>query len=283
MCRLFGFKSSIPSQVHRSLVRAENALAVQSEAHPDGWGVAYYINNIPHLLRNACSALEDSLFRQVSGIVSSKTVIAHVRKASVGDINVLNCHPFQYGPWVFAHNGEVRSWDRVVNTLADKVAPKYRRFILGGTDSEVCFYLFLTHLHQCTEVTHWALHYQDAISALQSMISDVREVSDDIGDPSLLSFLLTNGSLLLACQGGEDLHYSTYKRKCIERDTCPAFSPECENPPDGGINHVLIASEAISEEDIWVNMKPGEGICIDMQMRMHHFAVDAGRLGLTCK
>ena len=41
MCRLFGFRSVIPSQVHQSLVGAENALMLQSDRHPDGWGVAW--------------------------------------------------------------------------------------------------------------------------------------------------------------------------------------------------------------------------------------------------
>ena len=40
MCRLFGFRSVIKSQMHRSLVSADNALVRQSEQHPDGWGVA---------------------------------------------------------------------------------------------------------------------------------------------------------------------------------------------------------------------------------------------------
>ena len=44
MCRLFGFRSVIPSQMHRSLIAADNALGRQSERHPDGWGVAYYVD-----------------------------------------------------------------------------------------------------------------------------------------------------------------------------------------------------------------------------------------------
>jgi len=43
MCRLFGFRSVLRSRVHRSLRTADNALAVQSRVHPDGWGVAYYV------------------------------------------------------------------------------------------------------------------------------------------------------------------------------------------------------------------------------------------------
>ena len=35
MCRLFGFRSVLQSQVHRSLANADNALAVQSLAGGD--------------------------------------------------------------------------------------------------------------------------------------------------------------------------------------------------------------------------------------------------------
>ena len=74
MCRLFGFRSVIQSQVHRSLVSADNALLLQSSDHPDGWGVAYYQEGSPHLIKSASTAIDDHLFRRVSGIVSSQTV-----------------------------------------------------------------------------------------------------------------------------------------------------------------------------------------------------------------
>src|SRR4029077_15509897 len=101
MCRLFGFRSVIPSQVHRSLLAAENALGVQSNQHPDGWGVPFYVDGSPHVTRSPTTALGDALFHRLSGIVSSETVLAHVRKATQGALTVLNCHPFQYGRWVF--------------------------------------------------------------------------------------------------------------------------------------------------------------------------------------
>ena len=69
------------SGVHRSLVSADNALMLQSERHPDGWGVAYYIANAPHVIKSASAAVSDHLFRHVSGIVTSETVLAHIRKA----------------------------------------------------------------------------------------------------------------------------------------------------------------------------------------------------------
>src|SRR2546430_2252107 len=131
MCRLFGFRSVIPSQVHRSLTAADNALAEQSKAHADGWGVAHYVDGTPHGTRAPSTAVSDAIFHRLSGIVSSETVLAHVRRATVGPKTVLNCHPFQYGKWVFAHNGEIRDFEAKRAALLDEIAPRLRRFILG--------------------------------------------------------------------------------------------------------------------------------------------------------
>ncbi|NOS35310.1 MAG: class II glutamine amidotransferase, partial [Deltaproteobacteria bacterium] len=63
MCRLFGFRSVIHSQVHSSLVSADNALAFQSNEHPDGWGVAYYIAGAPHIVKTSHSAIDCKIFQ----------------------------------------------------------------------------------------------------------------------------------------------------------------------------------------------------------------------------
>ena len=74
MCRLFAFRSVVPSQVHRSLVEAEGALGPLSAEHKDGWGVAFYAEGAPHLTRSTQQALGDQLFHRLSGVVSSHTV-----------------------------------------------------------------------------------------------------------------------------------------------------------------------------------------------------------------
>lgn len=146
MCRVFGFRSVIPSQVHRSLLDGDNALGRQSGQHPDGWGVAFYVDGAPHLTKSAERALGDQLFHRVSGVVASETVVAHVRKATHGALNVLNCHPFQYGRWVFAHNGDIPRFPDRREALLAEVAPRLRRYVLGDTDSEVVFFVFLSVL-----------------------------------------------------------------------------------------------------------------------------------------
>src|SRR5688500_4224474 len=131
MCRIFGFRSVLQSRVHRSLRSADNALAVQSRAHPDGWGVAYYVAGSPHVIKSTGTAGSDHLFERVSGLLTSETVLAHVRRATQGGLSTLNCHPFQHGRWVLAHNGDVPGFSEVREELLLRVAPALRRFLLG--------------------------------------------------------------------------------------------------------------------------------------------------------
>ena len=119
------------SQVHRSLVSADNALMQQSERNPDGWGVAYYLGGAPHVIKSVSTAVSDEMFRHVSGIVTSETVLAHVRKATQGRLTVFDTHPFQYGSWVFVHNGNIANFDAIRDRLQQRIPPVLRRFILG--------------------------------------------------------------------------------------------------------------------------------------------------------
>jgi predicted glutamine amidotransferase len=270
MCRLFGFRSIIPSKVHRSLVGVENALCNQSLRHPDGWGVAYYVDGAPHVVKSADSAFDDHLFHRVSGIVSSETVLAHIRKATVGGQTILNSHPFQHGRWVFAHNGDVPAFEGVRAPLLAEVAPRLARFILGETDSEVIFFLFLTKLAE-----HGALASTlpiDAVAgALAATVARVRTLCDGRPgvDRALLTLMVTNGETLVATRGGRPLFWSSYKSRCADRSSCPSFAPECEAMSRTGlVNHFVVSSEPLGGENVWIELPEGQVVGVDVGMRM---------------
>jgi predicted glutamine amidotransferase len=269
MCRLFGFRSVIPSQVHRSLLSAENALGTQSSNHPDGWGVAYYVDGAPHLTRSPQTALSDHLFRRLSGVVASGTVLAHVRKATQGENTVLNCHPFQYGRFTFAHNGDIPGFDAVRESLMSHVEPRLRRYVLGETDSEVLFYLLLTMLARRTPLAG-DVAADDLARAIDETVSLVRSITDQNAETAaLLTFIVTNGSTMLATVGGKPLFYSTYKNRCADRDTCASLSPECEAPTrTGGVNHLVLSSEPLHGENIWIPIEAGTIIGVDRGMQL---------------
>lgn len=276
MCRLFGFRSVIYSQVHQSLVAADNALETQSHRHPHGWGVAYYVAGSPHLIKSDRSALNDAIFKKVSGIVSSQTVLAHVRKATLGKVDILNTHPFQYGQWVFAHNGNVKNFNECRDKIIAGISPHFKRFILGETDSELLFFFILSSMakkHQLLD-SDYPLHLafeaiKEAIGELASIVGPINFDNKGAETETYLTFILTNGALMVAHGGGKDLYYSTYKRQCNERDSCPSFSPECEAPTKTGfVNHLIFASEPLQGENVWERIKDGELIGVDAGMRL---------------
>ena len=113
MCRHYCFRANAPTKVECTLIRAQNALISQSRAdrrgvaHPDGWGVAVYDNDHPWIERRAAAAYEDLHFSTTAERVYAETVVAHVRKATVGEPSLANTHPFAHACWTFTHNGTV--------------------------------------------------------------------------------------------------------------------------------------------------------------------------------
>jgi glutamine amidotransferase len=278
MCRLFGFKSVLESGVHSSLLSADNALLNQSQHHPDGWGVAYYLDDFPHLIRSANSAMNCSIFKRVSGTVSSNTVLAHIRKATEGNKTILNTHPFQFSNWVFAHNGNIKDFEQKKSELHKLIDHELFGFILGDTDSEVLFFIILSQLKedQLLKDNHNNQVFEKSIRKAIKKITDIcgQYYSDPKGPDTenYYSFLMTNGTSMFAFNGGKELFFSTYKTLCPERDVCPKLSPECEAPTKSGyVNHLLFSSEPLSGENVWDKMKPAEMIIIDAHMVFNRF------------
>ncbi len=260
---------------------ADNALSVQSNDHPDGWGVAYYVDGAPHITRSPSTALNDQLFHRVSGVVASETVLAHVRKATVGELSVLNCHPFQYGRWTMAHNGEVKDFESHREKVLAQIAPRLRRFILGDTDSEVIFFLFLTHLSGYGELNK-RIAIEDVMCALRATEGQLRDLcdGDDPGKNALLTIIVTDGTAMAAIRSGKELYWSTYKTRCSDRDSCPSLSPECEAATETGfVNHLVFSSEPLGGENVWIPMEQGEVVAVDWRMQLRRD--DGGRRHLN--
>lgn len=276
MCRLFGFKSRLLSQVHKSLIAADNALMNQSSRHPDGWGVAYYVDRCPHLIRSVASAINDELFQRVSGVVSAQTVLAHLRKATIGDLNPLNTHPFQHGRWTFGHNGNIKDFDTHREALLKLISKELRPYLLGTTDSEIIFFILLSHLikdslydSESIETNHLAICAKRAIQAIVDICGECHPKDSGPPTETFLSFILTNGDSMLGFHGGKDLHFSTHKLRCSDRAFCKHFSQSCEHKVEKGpVNHLIFASEELAGENVWAPIPFMEMVGIDRSLNL---------------
>jgi predicted glutamine amidotransferase len=203
MCRLFGCRTAAPGAVAHELLHGANALRVQSREHPDGWGVGWYAGRVPQVVRSLSAAHGDEDFEEVSSFVTAPTIVAHIRKASVGRVALENTHPFEWGPWLFAHNGTVPDWERCRGTVEAAIDPAFRAKLGGETDSERCFLIFLTVLSRLCDPS--AAPFPQAATALAETVEIVRRAC---GGEASTTFLATDGRLMLACRKGRTLYVS---------------------------------------------------------------------------
>src|SRR2546425_10816753 len=136
MCGVSGCRPAAPGGVAHELLHGANALRVQSREHPDGWGLGWYVGRVPQVVRSLTAAHGDEDFEEVSSFVTASTILAHIRKASIGRVALENTHPFEWGPWLFAHNGTVPGWEERRGALEGEIGGALRGKLRGGTGSE---------------------------------------------------------------------------------------------------------------------------------------------------
>lgn len=136
MCELFGFTAAASREISQKL----KSFFSHSTQHPDGWGLAVFDSSNVNIEKEPVPAFESVyLSNRITVPVSEKLVMAHIRKASVGNIRYGNTHPFAgrdaFGKnWVLTHNGTL---------FSEPEKERYEQIQSGTTDSERILVRFL--------------------------------------------------------------------------------------------------------------------------------------------
>ncbi len=284
MCRLYGFRANEDTKVECSLIYAQNALMAQSrrdargDSNADGWGIGFYGDSGPSVERRTTAAHESADFATTVENVYSRTVIAHIRNATVGELSLENTHPFGYGRWVFVHNGTVRPFDQLKGGMEPEIAPRLAALWRGTTDSEFTFYWLLSRWARAgvdidaagsepagsksDDADEMALLLGESILELER-----RSVAAGRSRPAMMNFLLTNGSILLASRWQRELYL-------LERDgvrDCEICGiPHVHHDSEVRYRATVVASEPISQED-WREVPEGSVVAVgaDLEARIH--------------
>lgn len=273
MCRLYAFRASEPTKVECTLIHAQNALLHQSrrdrmgKTHSDGWGVGYYVNSKPVLVRREFSAFEDLHFAETAERIYSKTVVAHVRRASVGEPSLVNTHPFSLGVWTFAHNGTVWGFEELEERIVAETDPELLSHRQGTTDSEASFLWLLSRMKQA------GISADEPCTDLQKLSQVVCEAVTELSHRSLgtnpeknvrLNWILTDGAMLVATCWNHTLHW-VLRENIRDCEICGI--PHEQHHEVTGYRAVVIASEAISHED-WQEIPNFSLLSLDENIRI---------------
>ncbi len=261
MCRLFGFRSNLPCRVHHPLLREKNSLRAQSVEHKDGWGIASYDASLfPQVARGLGAAHTDPEFERVSSLLSSHAVVAHLRLASVGPVEPWNAHPFIHGAWTFAHNGTLERFADHRNEIEALIDADFRSLLRGDTDSERCFFLFLTLLRARSRPTSDAPLEEVARALALTARTVCRITEPNAPKPSSTNFMVTDGRILLATRRHRTLFFSG-RRQSEPREGDP-------------FDQIVIASEQLSSEEPWHEVPENTLIAVDGDLSFRKWTLE---------
>lgn len=275
MCRLYALQATHPTRAACELLDAQNALLHQSKqdirglSNPHGWGMASVTNGTARCVRQVQPASESSSYREQALQLEGTTLLAHIRRATVGAPSHDNTHPFRRGPAFLIHNGHVPAFDTVRPRLLDRLSDEQRHTIRGTTDSEHIFALLLQlrdehptapiHLVTRRAIDLLQTWCQEAPTDIQTGVSsvpfdDLDTVDDEIIHETLaLNLLWTDGR----CLGGARLNRSLWALRRTASYECPLCGDDhTDAPASEPYRATVLASERITDED-WTEVPNG--------------------------
>ena len=273
MCRFLCYTGS-PILLSELLYRPANSLILQSykakeRSEPlngDGFGVGWYIPGVSHtpcVFTSLTPAWNNQNLKRLAEHVRSNCFFAHVRAASPGMLVAEeNCHPFQYGRYLWMHNGCIEGFGKIKRRLRQSLPDRLYNAIYGSTDSEHAFAVFLNLIGD----TESPISGGEMAQALIETITWLERLTEDSGvaGPSYYNFAVTDGLSTVAVRYVSDqrlepisLYYSAGRRyECTERVGRMVNAQQ-------GEQSVIISSERLTEQKSdWVRVAPNHVVTV---------------------
>lgn len=246
MCQLLGMNCATPTDITFSFRGFSQRAGITSD-HSDGFGIAFFEDKACRLFVDNQSAVESPIAELVRNYpIKSRNVIAHIRKATQGKINLENSHPFSrelWGrQWIFAHNGDLKDF---LPELSGRFTP------VGNTDSERAFCYLLDQLVK---------HFSYDEPKLDQVFDLLAEISPSIAEHGTFNFCLSNGQALFT-YATTKLHwlvreYPFKPAQLIDIEVEVDFS-QVTTPED---RVAVITTEPLTQNEEWTAFQEGEMI-----------------------
>ncbi len=243
MCQLLGLNCATPTDARFSFTGFSQR-GGGTDHHADGWGIAFFEGKGLRLFvdhESAASSPMADFLRHYP--LKSTNVIAHVRKATVGQVSLENAHPFSrelWGRhWVFAHNGDLKDYQPRLHGHFQPV---------GGTDSERAFCWIMQELSKS----------HAGVPSIDELTLTLRELVPQIRKFGTFNFLLSNGEALWA-HCSTRLHYLVrqhpfHQATLMDQDWTVDFA-QINQPGDRA---AVIVTQPLTRDESWIAFEPDE-------------------------
>lgn len=248
MCQLLGMNCNTPTDIVFSFEGFTQRGGL-TDHHTDGWGIAFFEGKAARTFIDHLPSIESPIAHMVRTYpIKSINVIAHIRKATQGEVNLENCHPFVrelWGQhWVFAHNGNLLNFH-----------PQYAGIYhpVGTTDSEAAFCLMMEKLRAA---------FPKATALLPPAPHEIHEALEgivrEIAAYGVFNFCLSNGQAMWA-HCSTQLYYIVREHPFATAhlvDTDVAIDFTQHTTPDDRV--AVMATVPLTDNEVWYKMCASE-------------------------
>jgi len=240
MCQLLGLNANTPTDVMFSFT----GFSTRAEEHKDGFGIAFFEGAGVRLMVDAQSARTSPVAEMVRRYpIKSDNIVAHIRKATQGQVALANTHPFvrelwgRY--WVFAHNGDLKDFNPRLHGAFRPV---------GGTDSERAFCWLMQELAKA----------HASVPPIAELTATLRELAPIAAKHGTFNFMLSNGQALWA-HCSTHLHHLVrqhpFVRASLQDDDVTVDFAELTSASD---RVAIVVTEPLTKNEAWTAFAPGE-------------------------
>ena len=288
MCRFLAYAGA-PLLLADLLYRPTNSLIMQSykareRAEPlngDGFGVGWYVPEVdpsPCVQRTVMPAWSNRNLQSLAVKVRASCLFAHVRAASPGmSVIESNVHPFVYDRFMWMHNGAVANFERIKRRLRESLKDEFYNMVMGTTDSEHAFALFLNSLR----VPFGEAQGEDLRAALVETIAllDGWTREANVVEPSYYNFAVTDGHSIVVSRycsaegiAGNSLHISRGMRfECLPDGMCDMHTVRAQEKAAA----VIVSSERLTDDkDDWLDVPDNHTVTVTPDLNVHVEAIN---------
>ncbi|MGN0559282.1 MAG: class II glutamine amidotransferase [Acutalibacteraceae bacterium] len=194
MCEIFGVSYDKEASINELL----KAFYSHSVNHHHGWGLALADENSINIEKEPLQATKSRyLSERLTQPIISKSALAHIRYATIGNIEYRNCHPYTKTDnfkrrWTLIHNGAIFDFPPLCRFLKEQK---------GDTDSERILLYIVHQINNAQKEKNRPLGASERFLLLDSIVTDMSRENK-------LNLLIFDGAYMYAHTNYADsLHY----------------------------------------------------------------------------
>lgn len=241
------------SLIHQSV----NSKERKDPTNGDGFGVGWYaprLSREPAVFHSVRPAWSDRNLRELSRVIATPCVMAHVRAATPGfGVDLVNCHPFSWRRYLLMHNGYVGGFAKLRRRLLEPLSDSAFGLVRGSTDTEHLFAVFVDQLLRDGD----AAGADPALRLAERLAATLRQLlaaaaAAGVREPHYLNIAVSNGQQAVvsrfttdAASDGDSLYLL---RGQLYQTTAEEFGERGAEERDSA---VLVSSERLTAAPGW--------------------------------